>query len=205
MKLWRIPFMGLLVLLLTAVPGVSIRPLHAAPQPRTAGDRSPQLSGTLIAMRSHGSASSILLRTQAGTPVSVRVTARSSVVSRDGQRLAVSDMRLGDRVEVSSSGQIRDQSQHVVRLSGVVSSAGQQPGDPLVIVVGETHGVVADLSSHMQYTDRSHETSSVTQLDDADQVQIRGVLDDALSEVTQTDSINRVGPFLHRGKKQPKS
>lgn len=135
---------------------------------------------------------SALLETASGAVLPVPLT---HAMTADGHTLAASDLRPGDRLTVTAGHAVRDDSQVVERVRGLIAVGPASARDPLVVQLGPSWSIVADTTSSTRYTDLSHRTQTAGQLIDSDQVDLRGIYDTALGEMTQTVSITRLGPF----------
>jgi len=119
-------------------------------------------------------------------------------VSRDGHALRAASVRPGDHLTIGANGLVRDLSQQRENLQGVVSAAPASSSEPLMLLVQHSTDIVVDTDKQTRYSDRSEETQLITGIEEADQVVVRGMLDTRLGEMTQTDSVSRVGPFPQR-------
>ena len=122
------------------------------------------------------------------------------VMSRDGHALRAASVRAGDRVTIGANGLVRDLSQQWENLQGVISAAPASASEPLMLLVQHSTDIVVDTDKQTRYSDRSEETQLITGIEEADQVIVRGMLDTRLGEMTQTDSVSRIGPFPQRVK-----
>lgn len=120
------------------------------------------------------------------------------IVSRDGHAMRAASVRPGDRLTIGANGLIRDLSQQRENLQGVVSAAPASSSEPLMLLVQHSTDIVVDTDKQTRYSDRSQETQWITGIEEADQVVVRGMLDTRLGEMTQTDTVSRVGPFPQR-------
>jgi hypothetical protein len=190
----------LLILVSAATMSGAHRNAAARATPRLAGQHAAPGSGTVIAIRRSGPQTIMVARGQEGKLVRMMAAPGVHLVSADGHTLAANNVRLGDRLSTETHGQIVDRSQRRVKVRGLVAIGPASAGDTMVVSFAPSESVVIDLDKDTHYTDRSHETSSPTQIEDADVVQLQGVLDAQLGEMTQTQQIVRLGPFLHHKK-----
>jgi hypothetical protein len=105
-------------------------------------------------------------------------------------------MRQGDEVTTTRAGNVVDRSQRRATLLGLVSFSPGPLGHTMVVVIRQLRGVVVDFDAQTRYTDRSRETSSPEQIEEGDLVTVHGLLDAGLGEITATDSMARLAPFL---------
>lgn len=140
---------------------------------------------------------------RSGAPPGLQFTTRTDgihVMSRDGHALRAASIRAGDRLTISANGLVRDLSQQWENLQGVISATPASASEPLMLLVQHSTDIVVDTDQQTRYSDRSEETQLITGIEEADQVMVRGMLDTRLGEMTQTDSVSRVGPFPQRVK-----
>jgi hypothetical protein len=153
------------------------------------------VTGTVTAVYVHSTGTALVLRTGSNRLADLIVPIHAVMKSADGHTIGPANILLGDRLVVSAGGAVKDLSQRQITLKGIVSVAPLSSGDPLIVQASATSSVLIDLSSQTKYSDASHETSKLNQLADADQVQIRGLFDAQEDEVTQAQSVSRLGPF----------
>lgn len=152
------------------------------------------MTGAITALRSASEAQAILLRSSTGQVTTLTVTKRTQLTTRDGQALAFTDLRPGDRLRVRSAQRIEDLSQHALNLHGVVASAPLL-GGPITVLSDRGQAILVDADGQTNYADRSHETSSLAELVEADMVHLQGIYDTTLGEMTEANSIVRLGPI----------
>jgi hypothetical protein len=116
------------------------------------------------------------------------------LVTGDGIRLSASSVRPGDRLVLRSNGRIEDVSQRSLHLSGVVAVEPDADDGPMIVQVGQSYDVVVDIASSTSINGSPANSATRVTLGDADQVQLKGVVDGALGEMTQTVTITRSGP-----------
>ena len=162
-------------------------------------------SGTVVFLRQGSSNISLITRDDTGRLTRATLGARSKITTSDGRSLQSMSIRLGDRLAVRSGGQVEDLSQRTETMQALVSVAPTPDEGPMVVSIHHSQDIAVDLSASTHYQDRSHETSSALRIEDGDQVSIRGVVDRTLGEMTQTDSVSRVGPYLSRSRKHSTS
>ncbi len=155
----------------------------------------PRSSGTLIAMRRGQSALFLTLLSRSGALVNDTIGFHSVITGADGQALQVASLRAGDRIIVSGGQVKQDISQQVTTLRGIVSLVSNESEGAMALQVAHSQDVLLDTDPHTGYTDRSHETSTLPQVQEGDEVQVRGVYDRTLGEMTQTLSVSRLGPI----------
>jgi hypothetical protein len=188
---------------LAALPLLSIAILAtAAPISVLAAGRETVTSGVAIASQRSATGTIISLRSSNGRLTQLTLGKQSHVTTGDGHALRPTDIHDGDLLTVSTGGLIQDVSQRVQTMKGIVSDAPQDKDEPIVVQVSTSasparhiEDIVVDTNTHTRYTDRSHETSAVSQLQDADILELHGIYDRVAGEMTQTDSISRLGPF----------
>jgi hypothetical protein len=175
---------------------------HATPAAatiqRSASSHLPSYGGTVVVIHQNGSATSVITRDGSGQLAHITLGSNSKVTSADGRSLAQTSVRLGDHLAVRSNGQIEDLSQRTEDLQALVSVAPAPYEGPMVVVRHHSQDIAVDLTSRTHYADRSHETSSAVGIVDGDLVRVHGVVDEALGEMTQTDTVSRLGPVLSR-------
>jgi hypothetical protein len=172
-----------------------------AGRPALAAGKQTVTSGTAIASQRSATGTIISLRTSSGRLMRLVLGKQSRVTTGDGRALRPTDIYDGDLLTVSTGDLVQDVSQRMQSMKGIVSDAPQDRADPIVVQIssstasGRVEDIVVDTDTHTRYSDRSRETSSVGQLQDADIVALHGVYDRVGGEMTQTDSISRLGPF----------
>ena len=179
-----------------ATPAASTAEREASSQPASHG-------GTIVVIHPDGTGASLITRDGTGRLARTTVGPRSKLTASDGQSLQQTSIRLGDLLTIRAGGQIEDLSQRTEDLQALVSVAPTPYDGPMVVVMQHSRDLAVDLSSQTRYHDSSHETSSPVGIVDGDLVRIRGVVDRALGEMTQTLSISRLGPYLSRPKGHP--
>jgi hypothetical protein len=153
------------------------------------------VTGTASAIHVHAASTALVLRVSGNRLVDLTVPARAPVKSADGHTMSASTLQTGDRLAVSRNGAIEDLSQRLITVKGIVSVAPLGIGDPLVIQQSSsTFAILIDLSAKTRYSDASHETAKLEQLEDADQVEVRGLFDAVRGEMTRADAVTRLGP-----------
>jgi hypothetical protein len=95
---------------------------------------------------------------------------------------------------VLRSGSVEDLSQRVRDLQGIVVMPPESSGNTMILSIQPSGNIVVDTSSQTTFHDPSGKTSSLDEITDADIVDVHGVLDGALGEMTLTDSVTRLGP-----------
>ena len=116
------------------------------------------------------------------------------MVTRDGRALPLTSILPGDVLVAQTDQRIEDSSQASVSLDGIVASAPDPEGTSMILQVGSTRAIVVDIAAGTRITTTAHRATDSTIIMDSDQVRVRGLLDTALGEMTQTDAIVRVGP-----------
>jgi hypothetical protein len=53
---------------------------------------------------------------------------------------------------------------------------------------------VVDIGSRTRYVDDSRRTTSLADLEQADRIDVYGILDQSLGEITQTKTVTRIAP-----------
>jgi hypothetical protein len=183
----------------------------ATAQVTLASGREAATTGTAIASQRSATGTIISLRSSNGRLTRLQLNSHSHITTGDGRALQPADIYEGDLVTVSTKRLVQDVSQRVQDMKGIVSDAPQETNDPIVVQISGSStsssrlAIVVDTDSRTRYSDRSHETSRVTQLQDADILQLHGVYDRALGEMTHTDSISRLGPYHHKNTPRKKS
>lgn len=150
--------------------------------------------GTVMDIRARQSGVDLIVRTDKNA-LTYLAGKHAQFITHDGRALDPADIRLGDRLAVQKDGRIQDMSQQIVNVRGIVSLASTGTGDSMIVQVDHSWSVVVDTAGSTHYVDRSHETSEVAEVQDSDMVQVRGVYDSTLGEMTQTRSLTRLGPF----------
>lgn len=121
------------------------------------------------------------------------------MITNDDRSAPLSLLRVGDAIQVSASGTVRDRSLHHITLSGVVAIEPGVDGSALIMTDGRTNQVIVDVSSSTSYRDTSRQTDSLDDLSVGDMLHVNGIADGTLGEVTLTQSLTRVGPVRHAG------
>ncbi|MBV9282165.1 MAG: hypothetical protein JOZ41_18955 [Chloroflexi bacterium] len=150
--------------------------------------------GTAVVIRPQGADTLIALRVRSGQLVSLTLDAAWHVATRDGRALSPARIRPGDQVVVRADRRMEDTSQRMADLKGIVAYALDPAEGALVVAVDRSLSIVADVDGHTRFKDLVEGQSSLETLEDADMVQLHGVFDDRLGEMTQTQTITRVGP-----------
>jgi hypothetical protein len=151
-------------------------------------------------MRYEGTKISLTVRNHGGMPADVALGPGSHIVALDGSTLQSANVRLGDHLAIAANGQLEDLSQRAADLSGIVSVAADAGGSPMVVAITKSQSIVVDISPRTSYSDGSGETSAPNLIEDSDLVRLRGTLDAQLGEMTQTESISRLGPFIDQAR-----
>jgi len=203
--------MKLLWILLSGVLALTLAPVTRSPaavsgamaQVRSNGSRVPSRlpgsSGTLIAIRRGQLALFLTLLSRSGVLVNDTIGFHSMITGADGQALQVASLRAGDRVIVSGRQVSQDISQQVTTLHGIVSLVSNDPDGAMALQVAHSQDILLDTGPHTRYTDASHETSTLSQVQEGDEVQARGAFDRTLGEMTQTLSVSRLGAIGRKG------
>jgi len=162
----------------------------------TAGHRASvgTVKGTAESITQQGRQARIVLRVDQARLVSLTVTPTRRIVSRDGRNLRTVDLRPGDQLRVAAAGTIVDSSQRVIDLQGIVVFAPDPSGGSMALEVASAGSILMDITPTTLFQDPSGRTASLTDIVDADVVKVRGVLDGALGEMTQTDRVVRLSP-----------
>lgn len=153
---------------------------------------------TVVSAQVHGTA--MLVQLSSERDGITRINLVTSLLSTsDGQPLANTSVRAGDRLTLGGQGEVLDNSQHLATMRGVICHAPAQSNDTMAIEHDQICSVLVDTQASTHYSDRSSvdRSSVVTRLSllqEGDVVQIRGVYDSAAEEMTQTRSIARLGP-----------
>lgn len=151
-------------------------------------------AGTVQTATRKGNELQLLLRVTPAQLTRLTVGSTRGIATRDGQALAASDVRPGDQILVPASGPVEDTSQVRATLNGIVSAAPGPSDDPMVVSIQQSRGILVDLSAQTVFGDPSGKFSSLAVIEDADEVRVTGVLDQAVGEMTQTISVLRLGP-----------
>lgn len=191
MKLFPAMILPLTALLLWpgSAPAASVastKPLVLSLRPSS---RSTQ---TVISVHLHGTA--MLLQLSNGIAVSSVDLSASSLTTNDGRPLANASIRPGDQVDPAGHGLLQDTSQRLVTMRGVICHAPAQAGDTLAIEHNQVCSILVDTQAGTQYSDRSSVVARISLLQEGDVVQIHGVYDSSAEEMTQTNSLVRLGP-----------
>lgn len=179
--------------LLTGLLALGLTIAHGSGKSGRTASNAP-ITGTATAVHPHSTGTALILRVSGNRLVDITVPAHAGVKTANGTAMTASVILLGDRLTVSRTGAVQDLSQRLTTVKGIVSVAPLGGGDPLVVQQSSTSALLIDLSVHTRYSDTSHETARLEQLEDADQVQVRGLLDGLRGEMTRTDSVTRTGP-----------
>ena len=149
-----------------------------------------QLVGSLISSSTVG-AMQLRVGTVGGQVVTVSVMGKK-FASADGYPLARSSFRLGDSVGMTAGAELVDRSQSRVSLHGIVAISPDPDGNVMAVQVTPTRTILVDIDSKTQINGHLPNVRSRMSVEEADQVQIVGILDTTLDEVTQTVAINRI-------------
>ncbi len=155
-------------------------------------------SATLVSVSQYGKANVLALRGDNAKISFVTVPAGAAVLTRNGARIASSDLRLGDQVAVAKDGTVRDLSQESTVLTGVVAYAPTTVNDVITVQLSPTRTVLVNVDPRTRFADRTQSTSSVTDILDSDTVAVHGVLDTTMDEVVSSQVVERLGPKLTR-------
>jgi hypothetical protein len=157
---------------------------------------SPQIVGVLTAMSSHAARTMLALRGTDSTMRYVPIAASRPIVDGNGGQLALSDLRLGDRIAVPRSGAVTDESDRAVALTGVVAYAPTTVNDVMTLQLSPARSVMVDVDDGTHFLDRAQPSASLSDIVDSDTVAVHGILDTALDEVVESQSVERLGPKL---------
>jgi hypothetical protein len=158
---------------------------------------------TRTAIRYGGKVDNVLQRNMAalivlqgtGTPMNETfVGPTQRIVSRAGDRLSLQNVRPGDSLVWRVDGEIEDTSQVGTDLKGIVSYPLDPGGNILVLLTGDHRSIVVDIGSRTRYVDDSRKTQSAADLEQADLIEVYGILDESLGEITQTKTVTRIAP-----------
>jgi hypothetical protein len=197
MKILLVPLLALIGVGFASRQAAGPAQLHAASHTAASSQAKPA-QGSLMGVHTHGTRSIITLRGIGDRLTDYPVSSSSRIVARDGHQLAVSALRSGDHLLVYPNGQIEDLSQRTVTVSGVVAY-DVDPGTSIALSLpGRPQNILADISHSTRFADTTRTTSTIDTVEDADQVRIHGVLNSNVGEMTQTDSVTRVGPLRCR-------
>jgi hypothetical protein len=120
--------------------------------------------------------------------------AGQAIVTADGRPLSSGSVLSGDQMQLLASGSVVDSSQRSADLRGIVLFAPDPAAGALALAVPGAGGILVDTGRLTAFRDPSGKTSSLTELAEADVVQVHGVLDRAAGQMTETDSVTRLGP-----------
>lgn len=134
----------------------------------------------------------------AGKLTTLTVTSATQIRSSDNGALRLDSIRPGDVVALTANGTVRDTSQRMVALQGLVDLSPDGNTTPVVLVLRGAISVVADISSTTRYIDNLHVTRKIADVADGDALTLQGIYDAHLGEMTQTASVTRTGPVLKR-------
>jgi hypothetical protein len=155
--------------------------------------QSQAVQGVVIAVNPR----SLVIRA-AGKLTTLIVTPATHVRSADNAALRLDSIRPGDVVALTANGTVRDTSQRMVALQGLVDLSPDGNTSPRVLVLRGAVSLVADISSATRYVDKVHATGNIDDVADGDALRLQGVYDPHLGEMTQTASVTRTGPILKR-------
>jgi len=149
---------------------------------------------TLATIVSTGLSTTLVTRTDRQQPERITLKGKDAVLTQDGHILQVGSLRPGDQLVSRPDGRIEDVSQVQTAISGVVSTAPEPGGGSLIVLIGGSRDIVVDLNRGTQIVDEKNANISPLALEETDLVQVHGVLDRALGEMTQTERVQRVWP-----------
>lgn len=138
-----------------------------------------------------GSREILVLRGRRGDLRQVVVPATARVTTRDNRQLRPTNILAGDTLVLRAGGRIQDISQAQAVLDGVVAHTPSVQGDPMILLVHRSQGVLVDMTAA---TGSSIPSPSLADIEEADLVRVSGVLDQTVGEMTQTDTVVRRGP-----------
>jgi hypothetical protein len=179
-------------LLVLASVFLTFRP-SSGPDHAIAQAQSRVVQGVVIAVSSR----SLVIRT-AGKLTTLTVTPATHIRTADNQVLRLDSIRPGDVVAAMANGSLRDTSQRMIALQGLVDLSPGGNTTPRVLVLRGAISVVADISSATRYADKLHSTGKIADVADGDALTLQGVYDARVGEMTQTASVTRTGPVLKR-------
>jgi hypothetical protein len=136
----------------------------------------------------------VTIRSTGNSLKSFAISPPHLLVTGDDIKLAAASVRPGDTLILRANGQIEDTSQHSLHLTGVVAVEPDADDGPMIVQVGQSYDVVVDITSATSIDGSPANTVTRASLGDADQVELQGVLDSTLGEMTQTAAIMRSGP-----------
>lgn len=154
--------------------------------------------GTLIQLRRHTDYVVATIRFDASHLQVIRLRPAARVLTGDGSLMHPAGLRVGDRVYALNDGSVVDSSQTTRTFRGIVASVPTTASDPYIVQTAGAWSVQTDVDARTKYADSSGETVALSQIVEEDVVLIHGVFDSALSELTQTTSVARLGPYLRR-------
>ena len=143
-----------------------------------------------------GGTAQLLMRSSATQLTDVRLRSSTTIISRDGHKLALASIRPGDTLQTAPHHSIKDLSQAWVTLAGVVAYVPGFDSDLLVVQVAPSRMITVDVDPDTHLSDTHQPPANRVVISDADQIQMDGLLDGSLGEMTQTAKIVRVGPKL---------
>ncbi|GAC1468864.1 MAG: hypothetical protein PVSMB7_17360 [Chloroflexota bacterium] len=153
------------------------------------------LSGVVAAIHQGRMQTVITVRTLHGSLVTMTPGSASYSIAADGRALDVRAIRVGDHLSQDSLGTVQDVSLSVVTLRGIVSVAPLQATDPITFQSQNAWAIIADAGPHTRYSDASRQTSTWDQLQDSDVIELQGLYDSAIGEMTKVQHVTRLGPF----------
>lgn len=151
--------------------------------------------GTAIVVDQRPVGAAVVLRINSSEVRTIVLGRHSRIITRDAHPIPASAIRPGDTITVQGRGWVKDLSQATENVRGVVVVGSVEANDPIIVQSGGSMAILADTGTRTQYSDPSHQTSSVAQLEDGDLVQLRGIVDSELGEMTRTDGVSRLGPY----------
>jgi len=191
MKLLAAPMLASLALALMRTQGVQ-PPNYPTPVRETGA--AIRYSGTVDNVLQRNMAALLVLHSSGTAMRETLVGPTQRIVSRDGSRLSLQSVRPGDSLVWRADGEIEDTSQVVTDLKGIVSNPPDPGGNTLILLTDDRRSIVVDIGSRTRYVDDSRKTQSAADLEQADLINVYGILDQALGEITQTKTMTRTAP-----------
>jgi hypothetical protein len=191
MKLLAAPLFAALALALMRTQG-SQPPTHPTPVRQTGA--AILYGGKVDNVLQRNMAALVVFHVNGGSISETLLGPSQRVVTRDGSRLPFQSVRPGDLLLWRANGEIEDTSQLVTDLRGIVSNPLDPGGNALVLLADDRRSIVVDLGSRTRYVDHSGKTASPADLEQADSIDVHGILDLSLGEITQTDTVTRMAP-----------
>ncbi|GAC1321739.1 MAG: hypothetical protein NVS2B16_04790 [Chloroflexota bacterium] len=171
------------------------------------------LSGTYLKLNSHSYGREMLLRIKGGDVATLLIGPSSPIEMANHMQIKLTDFRIGDhivatarpdpqRALVFGAGTIRDLDLHPFTTHNVLITNIGQFGDTITVRAGKKH-IVIDADKHVSIVLPSGKRGRLADLETGDTIQVSGIEDTRLGEVSTVYKIKVVSQPSVKGTPQP--